>query len=80
MLPHFRRCCLVVGCAIAALGWADRIRRAAWPAPFAVFMYTLLVKGALLDGWAGWFYALQRLFAETLIALEIIDKRLRRDG
>jgi glycosyltransferase involved in cell wall biosynthesis len=63
-----------------ALGRADRIRLAAWPAPLAVFVYTLLVKGCLLDGWPGWFYVLQRVFAEILIALEIIDKRLRRDG
>ena len=37
----------------------------------------LLVKGCVLDGWAGWFYALQRLLAETMIALEVIDRRLR---
>jgi len=30
-----------------------------------------------LDGWPGWYYALQRLCAETLIALEIIERRLR---
>jgi glycosyltransferase involved in cell wall biosynthesis len=56
---------------------ADRIRFAAWPAPLAVFIYTLLVKGCLLDGWPGWYYALQRLLAEILIALEIIDQRLQ---
>ena len=42
-------------------------------------VYTLLVKGCLLNGWPGWFYALQRMLAETLIALEIIDRRLGRD-
>jgi glycosyltransferase involved in cell wall biosynthesis len=56
----------------------DRIRLAAWPAPFGVFIYTLIVKGCVLDGWRGWYYALQRLLAETLIALQIIDRRLRR--
>lgn len=55
----------------------DRIRRAGWPAPPLVFVYTLLFKGCLLDGWPGWYYALQRLLAETLIALEIADRRLR---
>jgi glycosyltransferase involved in cell wall biosynthesis len=59
------------------LGRTDRVRLAAWPAPFAVVIYTLVVKGCLLDGWAGWFYALQRALSETLIALEIINKRLR---
>ena len=57
---------------------SDRIRRMAWPAPLGVILYTLFVKGCILDGWPGWFYALQRLVAEALIALEIIGTRLRR--
>jgi glycosyltransferase involved in cell wall biosynthesis len=56
---------------------ADRIRLAAWPAPIAAFVYTLLIRGCILDGWAGWYYALQRMLAETLIAIEIIDRWLR---
>lgn len=63
----------------AALGRTGRIRLTAWPAPLAVFVYTLFVKGCLLDGWPGWFYVLQRVLAETIIALEIIDRRLTRD-
>jgi glycosyltransferase involved in cell wall biosynthesis len=55
----------------------DRIRLAGWPAPIAAFFYTLFFKGCLLDGWHGWYYVLQRVFAETLIALEMIDRRLR---
>lgn len=55
----------------------DRIRRAGWAAPLLVFVYTLIFKGCLLDGWPGWYYAFQRLLAETLIALEIADRRLR---
>lgn len=61
-----------------SLGWMDRIRRAAWPAPIGVLLYTLIFKRCLLDGWAGWYYALQRLIAESIIALAIIDRRLRR--
>jgi glycosyltransferase involved in cell wall biosynthesis len=56
---------------------ADRIRLMAWPAPIAVFLYTLLIKGCAFDGWPGWYYALQRAVAEILLALEIIDRRLR---
>jgi glycosyltransferase involved in cell wall biosynthesis len=58
---------------------ADRIRLVAWLAPLVVFAYTLVFKGCLFDGWRGWYYAFQRLLAETLIALEIIDRRLRRE-
>jgi glycosyltransferase involved in cell wall biosynthesis len=57
---------------------ADRLRLIGWPAPIGVLFYTLLVKGCLLDGWAGWYYVLQRVVAEALIALEIADRRLRR--
>jgi glycosyltransferase involved in cell wall biosynthesis len=56
---------------------ADQIRLAVWPAPIAALLYTLFIKGCILDGWAGWYYALQRMFAETLIALVILDQRLR---
>jgi glycosyltransferase involved in cell wall biosynthesis len=64
----------------ADLGRIDRIRLAAWPAPLFVLVYTLFVKRCLLDGWPGWFYAFQRTLAETLIALEIIDRRSTRSG
>jgi hypothetical protein len=53
----------------------DRIRLAAWPAPFLVAAYTLFFKGCILDGWQGWYYALQRVLAEVLIALEIVTLR-----
>lgn len=56
----------------------DRVRRMLVPAPFLVLFYTLLVKGCVRDGWRGWFYALQRVLAEILIALELLDRRLRR--
>jgi glycosyltransferase involved in cell wall biosynthesis len=61
-----------------SLAIIDKIRLAAWPAPLTVLFYTLIFKRCLLDGWAGWYYALQRLIAEVLIALEILDCRLRR--
>jgi glycosyltransferase involved in cell wall biosynthesis len=63
-----------------ALRAADKIRLAAWPSPLAVFLYTLIFKGCILDGWTGWYYALQRLLAEIMISLEIIDRRLRRNN
>ncbi len=56
---------------------ADRLRLMGWPAPIGVLFYALFIKGCLLDGWAGWYYVLQRVVAEVLIALEIADRRLR---
>jgi glycosyltransferase involved in cell wall biosynthesis len=57
----------------------DKIRLMAWPAPIAVFLYSLIMKGCILDGWVGWYYVLQRVIAEMMIALEIIEQRLRRN-
>ena len=56
----------------------DRLRLMGWPAPPLVLLYVLFAKRAVLDGPAGWFYAFQRLLAEVLLALELLDRRLSR--
>lgn len=56
---------------------ANIIRKLGWPAPLLVFFYTLIWKGCILDGWPGWMYVLQRTLAEIMIALEILDKKIR---
>ncbi|MDX2257898.1 MAG: glycosyltransferase family 2 protein [Hyphomicrobiaceae bacterium] len=58
----------------------DRIRRLGWLAPVLVFFYALFAKGLILGGWHGWLYVLQRTAAEVMIALEIVDRRLRSAG
>jgi glycosyltransferase involved in cell wall biosynthesis len=63
----------------AMLGWPDRLRRTGWAALPAVLVYTLLIKGVLWDGWRGWYYALQRLLAEMLLALRLLERRLNRE-
>ena len=55
---------------------ADRLRRWIVPAPFLVFFYTLFVKGLILDGWRGWYYAFQRTLAEMLLSLRLVEGRL----
>lgn len=59
---------------------SDKLRLMAWSAPILVFFYTLFGKGCILSGWRGWFYVLQRTLVEIMIALEIIDRRLRRSN
>jgi len=59
------------------LSRADRLRLHIWPAAPAALFYTLLVKRCLFDGWPGWYYALQRTYAEVLLSLELLDRRLR---
>lgn len=53
----------------------DRLRLTGWAAVPAVLLYTLLVKGALWDGWHGWFYTLQRTLAEIMLALRLTEAR-----
>jgi len=59
-------------------GLPDQLRRMIWPAAPAAFLYTLFAKGMILDGWAGWFYALQRTCAEVMLSLVLLEKRINR--
>lgn len=61
----------------SAMRASDRVRLLAWPAPILVFIYTLLIKGCIRDGWPGWLYVLQRTLAEIMIAMEIVERSLR---
>ena len=60
----------------AELSTIDKIRRAILPAPLAVGFYVMFAKLCVLDGWAGWHYTMQRVLAEVLISLELVDRKL----
>lgn len=55
------------------LSWPDRIRRTKLLAPLLMLAYCLILKGGVLDGWRGWYYAGQRLLAEVLLSLRLIE-------
>ena len=57
-------------------GWSDRLRRLRVVAPFVMLFYCLFIKGAMLDGKAGIYYVFQRMFAEMLLSLFLIEKDL----
>ena len=57
------------------LSLADRLRKHTWLAPLAVLLVCLLQKRALLDGRRGWWYALQRSYAELLLLLMLMEAR-----
>ncbi len=63
----------------SALSWTDRIRRWRVVAPLAVLVYCLILRGGLLDGWPGWYYAFQRLLAELMLSLYLIDQDLQQN-
>ena len=60
-----------------ALGRADRLRLKGVLAPILAPIWALLAKGGALDGWAGWQYALQRAYAEILLALHLNERQNR---
>ncbi|HSS19390.1 MAG TPA: glycosyltransferase family 2 protein [Pyrinomonadaceae bacterium] len=60
------------------LGWTDRIRRWRVVAPVAMVFYCLFIRGGLIDGWAGFYYAFQRSLAELMLSLYLIDHDLGR--
>lgn len=62
-----------------SLGLADRLRRWIVVAPPAMFLYCYLVRGGILDGRAGLFYALQRAASELILSLFLVRRMLGGD-
>lgn len=60
------------------LGWKDQLRLWYWPAPMLTFIYCLFVRMLIFDGRAGLYYVLQRVYAETLLSIQLLDLRLRK--
>jgi glycosyltransferase involved in cell wall biosynthesis len=65
---------------LSELGWADRLRKARLLAPAFMFLYCLFVRGVILNGRIGLYYACQRTFAEFMLSLYLIDSDLRIRG
>jgi glycosyltransferase involved in cell wall biosynthesis len=59
-----------------ALGWPDRVRRLVVVAPAAVLLYCLIGRGGILQGLAGWQYALQRAWSEAVLSQEMLKRLL----
>lgn len=63
----------------AELGLADRLRRWRVVAPPVMLVYCLIVRGGVLDGWAGFYYAFQRSMAELMISFRMLRNVHSRD-
>lgn len=55
----------------------DKLRRMVVVTPWLVPIYCLTVGRGILDGWAGIFYALQRGIAEAILAIRLLELRLK---
>jgi glycosyltransferase involved in cell wall biosynthesis len=58
-----------------ALDFGDRLRLRPIVAPALTLFYCLIVRGGILDGWPGFYYAFQRTLAELMLSLYLIDSR-----
>lgn len=58
---------------INELSWGDRLRKTKILAPGVILFYCLLVNGCLFDGWAGWYYTLQRVLAEIWLTIRLVE-------
>jgi len=61
-----------------SLSFVDRLRKKTILTPFIIFFYCLLWKGGILEGRKGWFYAIQRLYAETILVMRIMDHKIKQ--
>ena len=50
------------------LGLTDRMRRWIVVVPPVMLVYCLIVRGGILDGWQGFYYAFQRVVAELMLS------------
>lgn len=58
---------------VSELSLGDRIRKQKVLAPFIILLYCLILKGGIWDGWPGWYYAFQRMLAEILLSIRLIE-------
>jgi glycosyltransferase involved in cell wall biosynthesis len=55
----------------------DRWRMKIVVVPILMPFYLLLVRGLIFDGWNGWYYAFQRGVAEMMLALRLLEQKLK---
>ncbi len=68
-------CDLLLSKPWSALSWRDRLRRTKFITPWLVPLYCLTLGRGLLDGRAGWYYALQRGVAEAVLSLKLLERK-----
>jgi glycosyltransferase involved in cell wall biosynthesis len=58
------------------LNLPDRLRRTGWANVVVIFPYALFVRGLVWDGLPGVLYAMERLYAELILALHVLHGKL----
>ena len=63
---------------LAKLSWGDKIRKQIVLAPGIIFLYCLIIKSGIIDGWIGWYYAGQRMLAEIILSIKLIELKVSK--
>ncbi len=58
----------------------DRLRKYTALTPVIIFFYCLIVRGGILEGRKGLFYAMQRMYAELILSLKIVDQKIKNSA
>ena len=58
---------------VGELSLGDKIRKQKLLAPFVILVYCLIIKRGIFDGWIGWYYAFQRMLAEVVLSVQLIQ-------
>ena len=61
------------------LRWQDRLRKLMVVTPWLVPIYCLTIGKGFMDGWPGFYYALQRGVAEAVLSLKLMEKKFRSE-
>jgi glycosyltransferase involved in cell wall biosynthesis len=64
----------------AQLSVQDRLRKLIIVAPPLTVFYCLLYKGLILDGWRGWYYTWQRVLAEIILSLCLLENKFKESA
>lgn len=62
---------------VCKLSLGDKLRKQKVLAPFIILFYCLILKRGIFDGWRGWYYAFQRVFAEILLSIRLIETQTK---
>ena len=61
------------------LNWPDKARKLLIIAPPLTFFYCVFIKKGFLDGWAGFYYAMQRTITEMILSIELIKLLVKKN-
>jgi len=71
----------LVHSSLHGLSLLDRVRKTRIAAPLVVFIYCFIIRGLIFNGLPGLYYSFQRMVAEIILSLKLVQRDLEtREG